>query len=76
METYELKKDLKVFGKKVKTFTLGVKEAFSALLDMITEGFKRSHFGLSYMDDKGRIVYIAAAGEKNEGKAEKIYFMK
>ena len=42
METYDLKKDLKVFGKEVKTFPLGVKEAFSALLDMIPEGFKRS----------------------------------
>ena len=71
METYDLKKDLKVFGKEVKTFPLGVKEAFSALLDMIPEGFKRSYFGLSYMDDKGKIVYIATAEEKDEEEAEK-----
>ena len=71
METYDLKKDLKVFGKEVKTFPLGVKEAFGALLDIIPEGFKRSYFGLSYMDDKGKIVYIATAEEKDEGEAEK-----
>ena len=71
METYDLKKDLKVFGKEVKTFPLGVKEAFSALLDMIPEGFKRSYFGLSYMDDKGKIVYIATVEEKDKGEAEK-----
>jgi len=71
METYDLKKDLKVFGKEVKTFPQGVKEAFSALPDMIPDGFKRSYYGLSYMDDKGKMVYIATAEEKDEGEAEK-----
>jgi len=71
METYDLKKDLKVFGKEVKTFPLGVKEAVSALLDMIPEGFKRSYFGLSHMDYKGKIVYIATVEEKDKGEAEK-----
>ena len=31
METYNLKTDLKVFGKEVTTFPLGVSEAFHAL---------------------------------------------
>jgi len=71
METYDLKKDLKVFGKEVKTFPLGVKEAFNALLDIIPDGFKHSYYGLSYMDDKGKIVYMATAEEKEEGESEK-----
>jgi predicted transcriptional regulator YdeE len=71
METYDLKNDLKVFGKEVKTFPLGVKEAFGALLDTIPEGFKRSYYGLSHMDDKGKMVYLATAEEKYEGEAEK-----
>jgi len=71
METYDLKKDLKVFGKEVKTFPQAVKEAFSSLLNMIPDGFKRSYYGLSYMDDKGKMVYIATAEEKDEGEAEK-----
>jgi len=71
METYNLKNDLKVFGKEVKTFPLGVKEAFGVLLDTIPDGFKRSYYGLSYMDDKGKIVYLATAEEKYEDEAEK-----
>ena len=71
METYNLKNDLKVFGKEVATFPLGVKEAFGALLDMIPDGFKRSYYGLSYMDETGRIIYMATAEEKHEGEAEK-----
>jgi len=72
METYDLKKDLKVFGKEVKTFPQAVKEAFSSLLNMIPDGFKRSYYGLSYMDDKGKMVYIATAEEKDEGKLKNI----
>jgi predicted transcriptional regulator YdeE len=71
MDTYNLKNDLIVFGKEVKTFPLGVKEAFGALLDTIPDGFKRSYYGLSHMDDKGKMVYLATAEEKYEGEAEK-----
>jgi hypothetical protein len=71
METYHLKTDLKVFGKEVTTFPLGIKEAFSALLDMLPAGSKRSYYGLSYMDETGKIIYKATAEEKYEGEAEK-----
>lgn len=71
METYNLKNDLKVFGKEVTTFPLGVKEAFGTLLDMIPDGFKRSYYGISYIDETGKIIYIATAEEKYEGEAEK-----
>src|SRR5262249_44828554 len=71
METYILKNDLKVFGKEVTTFPLGIKEAFGVLLDMIPDGFKRSYYGLSYIDETEKIIYMAAAEEKYQGEAEK-----
>ena len=73
METYNLKTDLKVFGKEVPTFPLGIKEAFGALLNAIPDGFKRSYYGLSYMDEAGKIIYKATAEEKYEGEAEKYH---
>ena len=71
MERYNLKTDLKVFGKEVTTFPLGIKEAFSALLERIPDGFKRTYYGLSYMDEMGKIIYMATAEEKYAGEAEK-----
>ena len=71
METYNLKNDLKVFGKEVTTFPLGIKEAFSALLDMMPDGSKRTYYGVSYLDKTGKIIYKATAEEKYEREAEK-----
>ena len=71
METYNLKTDLNVFGKEVTTFPLGINEAFSALLERIPDGFKRTYYGLSYMDEMGKIIYKAAAEENYAGEAEK-----
>jgi hypothetical protein len=70
METYNLKNDLKIFGKEVTTFPLGIKEAFSALVDMIPDGFKRSYYGLSYTNENRKIIYMATAEEKYGGEAE------
>jgi hypothetical protein len=71
METYNLKKDLKVFGKEVPTFPLGVGESFEALINMIPDGSKRVYYGVSHMDETGKIIYKAAAEEKYGGEAEK-----
>ncbi len=71
METYNLKNDLEVFGKEVTTFPLGINEAFHALINMIPDGSHRAYYGLSHMDENGKIIYKAAAGEKYPGEAEK-----
>ena len=71
METYNLKNDLKVFGKEVRTFPLGVAEAFHELLTMIPDGSHRAYYGLSHIDEMGKIIYKAAAEEKYAGEAEK-----
>jgi predicted transcriptional regulator YdeE len=71
MEIYNLQNDLKVFGIQVKTFPMGIGEAFDKLIKMLPGGFDRSYYGISYMTNDGAMMYIAAAIEKREGEAEK-----
>jgi hypothetical protein len=71
MEKYNLKKELKVFGLQVKTFPLGIKEAFGNLMKLLPDGSNRPYYGVSYMKEDGSIIYNAAAEEKYEGEAEK-----
>ncbi len=73
METYNLKTNLKVFGKEVPTFPGGVGEAFHQLINMIPDTSKRAYYGLSHMDETGKIIYKAAAEEKYAGEAEKYH---
>lgn len=68
METYNLKNDLKVFGNKVTTFPLGIGEAFHALINMIPDGSHRAYYGLSHMDEKGKIIYKTAAEENTRAR--------
>lgn len=71
MEKFQLKEDIAVMAYHVKTFPLGIGEAFNQIADRLDQCFERAYFGLSYMDADGRIVYKAAAEQKNEGEAEK-----
>jgi len=71
METYGLKNDLKVFGKEVTTFPLGVSEAFSSLMNLIPDGSQRAYYGISHMDSTGKMIYKATVEEKYEGEARK-----
>jgi hypothetical protein len=70
MENYHISQDIHVFGRQVKSFPEGVGEAFDALVQTIPDGLKRSYFGISYMENE-KVVYIAAAEEKENGEAEK-----
>jgi hypothetical protein len=69
--TYKIKNDIRLFGRSVPTFPLGIKEAFTALLDMLPDAMNRSYYGVSYMDETGKIIYQVEAEEKYEGEAEK-----
>ncbi len=71
MEIYNQTKNIKVFGLQVKTFPLGIGEAFEALAKSITDGYNRSYYGISYFNEAGQIVYKAAAQETYEGEAKK-----
>ncbi|HEX5172352.1 MAG TPA: hypothetical protein VFW11_24420 [Cyclobacteriaceae bacterium] len=70
MEKYYLKDDLRVFGVQVKTFPIGIGEAFDSLIGKLPEGLERSYYGISYVRDKD-IVYLAVTAERFEGEAEK-----
>jgi hypothetical protein len=69
--TYRIKNDISVFGRSVPTFPQGIKEAFTALFEMLPDGMNRSYYGISYMDETGRIIYKVETEEKSEGEAEK-----
>lgn len=70
MQTLRIQDDINVFGFEVKSFPNGVGEAFDKLVQMVPEGINRAYYGVSYMDDQGKVVYIAAVEEKNDDKPE------
>jgi predicted transcriptional regulator YdeE len=74
MEIYHLQKDISVFGKQVETFPMGVKKAFDDLISAVPDVLQRLHYGLSHMTPDGKIIYIAASAEKQEGEAEKLHY--
>jgi len=75
METYYLSHDIKAFGVQVKTFPMGVGEAFHDLIQKLPNGDKRSYYGLSIcVGDK--IIYNAAAEEAYPGEADKYDYEK
>jgi hypothetical protein len=63
MEKYLIESDLTVFGVQVKTFPLGIGEAFDQLIQLLPGGFDRSFYGISFLSKAGTMVYIAAATE-------------
>ncbi len=71
MEICNLKDEVKVLGVRVKTFPLGIGDAFEKLIKVLPEGLDRSYYGIAYMTEDGEIVYKAAAEERYEGEAEK-----
>lgn len=59
MELYQQTEAIKLIGTLVKTFPMGIKEAFDQLYE--TFGGNRAYYGVSWMDDKGGIIYYAMA---------------
>jgi hypothetical protein len=72
MEKFVFENDIKVFGKEVATFPLGVGEVFEELIKVTGDcATERNYYGVSYMDGDGKILYKAVAEEKYTGEAEK-----
>lgn len=71
MEKFNLEKDIKVFYVTAKSFPDGIMEAFQILNSKLSANEKRNFFGISYQNEKGEIIYKAAAEELQEGEAEK-----
>ena len=73
MDLYTLHNDVKVFGSKVNTFPVGIKEAFDELVKVLPPEDKRFYYGISECTKEG-IVYIAATAETFEGEGAKYGF--
>ena len=72
MEKIDLKTDIKVFGIEVKTFPMGISEAFDELIKKTgDQGGARDYYGVSSMNKDGKMIYKAVAEEKYEGEAKK-----
>ena len=67
MEKFVLPKDLHLFGNRVHTFPIGIKESFDALIGMLPEGLERPYYGVSWMED-GEVIYYTMAAEKFPGE--------
>ena len=67
MENYFIPTDLKVMGVVVKNFPDGIGEAFHAIVNRIPGEFSRPYYGIAELI-KGKMIYKAAALEKEEGK--------
>jgi len=77
MEKLKLEKNLNVFGKEVKTFPAGIGEVFDELIEQTGDGAgKRNYYGVSNMNQDGKMSYKAVAEEKYEGEAEKFNYEK
>ena len=64
--------DVKVFGVEVKTFPAGIGEAFDELIQATGDGASaRAYYGVSSMNEEGKIIYKAVAEEKYEDEAKK-----
>ncbi|MFL5810932.1 MAG: hypothetical protein ACJ749_15535 [Flavisolibacter sp.] len=68
MKLYQQKENVNIIGIEVNTFPKGVKETFGTLIRIL--GGDRDFYGVSWMDENGRVRYYAMAGELflNEGK--------
>jgi len=71
METLEFKEDIEIICNTVTTFPNYIKEAFDALEESLPDCEKRNWYGISRPNQKGEIIYKAAATELEDGEAEK-----
>ena len=71
MQTFNLREDIDIFGFVVKDFPGGVGKAFDQLMAMVAEDSDRAYYGISYMDERGKVVYIAAVEDRNDGMSER-----
>jgi predicted transcriptional regulator YdeE len=77
MEKYVFDNDVKVFGIEVKIFPAGIGEAFDELIRKTGDGAgARYYYGISSMNNDGKMIYKAVAEEQYEGEAGKYNYEK
>ena len=72
MEEITLEEDIKVFCETAKSFPDGIMEAHRELHSIVPLPDERRYFGISRPNDKGIIIYQAAAEEIYQGEAEEL----
>lgn len=76
MNKFSFDSEIKVFGLEVKTFPLGIDEAFGELIKTTGDSAgARDYFGISECID-GKMVYYATAAEKFTNEAKKYNYEK
>jgi hypothetical protein len=71
MDKYKLQNDVKTFGFRVKTFPMGIGEAFDQLVKLFPSDEQRSYYGVGEFGKDGSVLYYALAEERFAGEAEK-----
>src|SRR6478752_6506240 len=72
MEIYTLKKDMEIFCVTARSFPYEIKQAFGALINLLSSIEGRTFFGVAFEDENGDMIYKAAVLESFEGEAEKL----
>ena len=70
MGKYNIDKDIKVFYVTAISFPEGVGGAFQKLLSFLPKPGDRLLYGISFPDEKGKIIYKAAVEEAFPGEGE------
>ena len=69
METYTFPQNIPAIYVEASSFPNGVMAAHKTLRAKVGEGKGRRFFGISFPNEKGEIIYKAAAGELHPGEA-------
>ena len=72
MENFTLNEEIKVMCVTAESFPEGIAAAHQKLDSIAPVSFNRRHFGVSWGDGSGGIIYNAAAEEIEDGEAEKL----
>jgi predicted transcriptional regulator YdeE len=72
MENFTLNEEIKVMCVAAESFPDGIAAAHQKLDAIAPVASDRRHFGISWGDGSGGIIYRAAAEEKEAGEAEKL----
>lgn len=71
MELINRENDVRVFCNTVPTFPLGIRQAFDSLIKLVNGPAGRDFYGISYLDDQGKIVYkVAVSALDSEGPSK------
>ena len=73
MEQYKLDRDIRALCVKANSFPDGITDAFDRLGKLLgPSGAGRQYYGISHKNDKGEIMYFAAAEERFADEASRL----